>query len=159
MDGELVTDPLSARSNERGGGDKGRQPLLRYKKIIEDAFPFYLSIGMTPEMYWDGDATLSKFYRKAYELKRERKNEEMWLQGLYIYEALLDSAPVLNAFCKTHKPLPYRSEPIPLTEDEVIEMREKEEERKLKENKEKFKELVKELNKKFERKEDIEDGD
>lgn len=159
MDSELVTDSLSARSDERGGGDKGRQPLLRYRKTFEDQFPFYLSIGMTPEMYWDGDCTLAKYYRKADQLMRNRRNEELWLQGFYIYEALVDSSPVINAFSKVHKPLPYRSEPIPLTEAEAKKQEEEAERRRMEEDKAKFIEMVNEFNKKFERKEGEVNGD
>jgi hypothetical protein len=32
---------------------------------------------MTPEQYWDGDSMLAKYYRKADELKRKRRNEEL----------------------------------------------------------------------------------
>ena len=36
----------------------------------------------------------------------------MWLQGAYMYEALLDASPMLHAFAdKNTKPIPYRDEP------------------------------------------------
>ena len=43
---------------------------------------------MTYDQYWNDDCQLVKFYRKAHKLKNEQKNQELWLQGMYIYEAL-----------------------------------------------------------------------
>ena len=74
---------------------------------------------MSPEQYWDGDAMLAKYYRKADELKQSRKNQELWLQGMYIYEALCDVSPVMNAFAKKGtKPAPYPDRPYPLSTNE-----------------------------------------
>ena len=85
MDSELVSSSLS----ETEGGERNRStPLFTYTEKFYECFPYYLSIGMTPEQYWDGDPTLTKYYRKADEIKKERLNEELWLQGMYIYEAL-----------------------------------------------------------------------
>ena len=88
---------------------------------------------MSPEQYWDGDPMLAKYYRQADELKRDRKNQELWLQGMYIYEALCDVSPVLNAFAKKGtKPTPYTDHPYPLStkdkdaEKKLQEQRERE---------------------------------
>ena len=71
---------------------------------------------MTPEQYWEGDCTLTAAYRKAHELRLERKNEESWLAGAYLYEALLCASPLLRAFVKKGtKPIPYPSEPFALS--------------------------------------------
>lgn len=99
-----------------------------YTKVFYEVFPYYLSIGMTFEQYWDGDPTLAKYYRKADAFSRKRRNEDMWLQGMYIYEALCNVSPVLNAFAKKGtKPAPYPSQPYPLTDkDRYEEMKLKE---------------------------------
>lgn len=74
---------------------------------------------MTPEQYWDGDASLPKYYRKAHELQRKRRNEDLWLQGMYIYEALCDVSPMLQAFAnRGTKPHPYTDHPYSLTRDD-----------------------------------------
>ena len=74
---------------------------------------------MTSEQYWDEDPALAKYYRKADELRRKRRNEELWLQGMYIYEALCDVSPVLNAFAKKGtKPHPYADHPYALSAKE-----------------------------------------
>jgi hypothetical protein len=71
---------------------------------------------MTPEQYWDGDPTLVKYYRKAAEIKKESRNEELWLQGMYIYEALCNVSPVLHAYAKKGtKPHPYSEKPYAIT--------------------------------------------
>lgn len=78
-------------------------------------FPFYLSIGMTYEQFWEQDVELVKYYREAWKLNRDVRNQEMWLQGAYIYEAILSAAPMLHAFAKKGtKPIPYRDQPYEL---------------------------------------------
>ena len=105
-----------------------------YANVFYDRFPYYLSIGMTPEQYWDGDPSLVKYYRKSDEISRERRNQELWLQGMYIYEALCDVAPVLHAFAKRGtKPAPYSDHPYALTK------RERADEQKLREKREREK--------------------
>ena len=72
---------------------------------------------MTYEQFWDGDPCLVKYYRRAAELNLEKKNQELWLQGMYIYEALCDVAPVMHAMAKKGtKPHPYPEAPYPISE-------------------------------------------
>ena len=79
---------------------------------------------MTPDQYWDGDSLLAKYYRMADEISQKRKNEHLWLQGMYIYEALCDVAPVMNAFArKGTKPSPYPSRPYPITDKDIAEQK------------------------------------
>ena len=56
-------------------------------EIFEEAFPFYLAIGMSYAEYWEGDPKLTQYYRKAYQMKQEEINYNAWLQGMYIYDA------------------------------------------------------------------------
>ena len=73
-------------------------------------FPYYLSIGMTYELYWQGPAELVRAYREAEKMRNDTRNAEMWLQGMYIYEALCDAAPIFRDFVKKGtKPRPYPS--------------------------------------------------
>ena len=51
--------------------------------------------GMSWEQFWFGDPHMATFFREAYLLKQRAKNEDMWLQGLYIYRAV--SAVVASA--------------------------------------------------------------
>ena len=38
--------------------------------------------------YWEGDPKLAQYYRKAYKIRQEEFNNNAWLQGLYIYDAV-----------------------------------------------------------------------
>ena len=95
--------------------------------------PMYLDAGMTPDDYWNGDVTLAIAYRKVLERRREWQNQMLWLQGLYIYRAMLAIMPALSIKSKATTIDPYIEDPIPLTPKE----REKLEERKERERFEK----------------------
>lgn len=70
---------------------------------------------MTYEQFWYGDPTMTLAYLKAYKLKEERESEKLkwiiWEQGLYNYEALCYVSPLVRAFSKATKPLPYPEQP------------------------------------------------
>ena len=59
-----------------------------YTEIFEENFPFYLAIGMSFAEYWSGDPSLVRYFRKAYLIKQEEINNNAWLQGVYIYDAV-----------------------------------------------------------------------
>ena len=75
-----------------------------YTEIFEESFPFYLAIGMSYAEYWDGDPLLARYYRKAYLIRQEEINNNAWLQGMYIYDAV--STALHNALrgMGKHKP-------------------------------------------------------
>lgn len=73
-------------------------------------------------------------YREAEKRRKEWKNAELHLQGLYFYEALCDASPVLHAFAKKGtRPRPYRTEPYKLygAKEETEEEKRKQEEKEL----------------------------
>jgi len=92
--------------------------LPTYTEIFNRQFPFYLSIGMTYDQYWNDDCLLTKYYREAQEIRNDRKNQELWLQGLYIYDALTKVAPALHAM-KPQRPSPYPEKPYPITKEAI----------------------------------------
>ena len=121
----MVSGSLSARE---GGERDSSPPSFTYTEKFYEQFPYYLAIGMTPEQYWDGDPALVKYYRKADEIKLDRVNQEKWLQGMYIYEAICDASPVLHAFAKRGtKPHPYSEKPYPLNSKQRERSEEREE--------------------------------
>lgn len=80
---------------------------------------------MTYDQYWNDDCLLVKYYREAFDIRKKRENESLWLQGAYIYDALCAVSPVLHAFAKAGtKPLPYPDTPYPLTKKESEEIEE-----------------------------------
>ena len=100
-----------------GGELVSSSPPKTYTEVFYDQFPYYLSIGMTYDQYWNDDCELVKYYRKADEITKKRKNQELWLQGAYIYEALCDVSPALHAFSSS--PVhPYSDKPYALTAKE-----------------------------------------
>lgn len=107
---------------------------------------------MTYRDYWDGDCCMTKYYREAEELRRERVNSEMWLQAAYIYEALLDASPVFNPLSKQQKPYPFRSEPIPLTAAAEQQSEERKKRKQMEDGKEAMRAMMAAINKRFEQK-------
>ena len=87
-----------------------------------------MAIGMSYDEFWNDDVSKVKAYRKAYDLRERRRNQELWLQGMYFYEALCDASPLFRFTMKkgTIKPEPYLKEPYPITEAEVRERQERE---------------------------------
>ena len=115
----MVSNSESGNSlvNERGNNIEIEHAPLSFTEIFRREFPYYLSIGMTEAQYWDGDPALPRYYRKADELRIERQNEEAWLQGMYVYDAIIRLTPLLHAFAKKGtKPEPYVEEPYPITQ-------------------------------------------
>ena len=75
-------------------------------EIFEECFPFYLAIGMSYAEYWEGDPKLAQYYRKAYQIKQEEINNNAWLQGMYIYDAVSTALHnALRGFGKNKPPV------------------------------------------------------
>lgn len=115
MGDDGVTSPVD---NEKGEIEES--PLLSYSDFIYQQFPMYINMGMTADEYWNGDYELLPCYRKAAKEKLKNDNYMAWLQGLYVYEAMICVAPTFNSL-KPTKPHDYRERPIPITREEQIE--------------------------------------
>ena len=144
----MVTDG-SSNDGEGGVGENRPSSPLRYSDKFEELCPYYLSLGMSFYDYWDGDCTMTKYYRKMEEKTRERDNFNAWLQGMYIYEAMLDVSPVFNPFAKKPKPEPYRSEPVPITMQEFKRQEEQRKKERIANGKKAMQAMVAEFNKRF----------
>ena len=70
------------------GGEFLSTPTKTNTEFLEENFHFYLAIGMSYAEYWEGDPKLAQYYRKAYKIRQEEFNNNAWLQGLYIYDAV-----------------------------------------------------------------------
>lgn len=113
-------------------------------------------MGMSTYEYWDGDPQLAADYRKAKEIQNEEKNMELWLQGMYIYEAISDIAPILHAFAKKGtKARPYPSRPYPLTDKDRKKAKKKEEHVEYNKGKQYMTALAVSFNKRFNKREDV----
>lgn len=97
-------------------------------KIFEDNCPYFMSIGMTYQQFWEEDPTIAKYYLKAYKIEEERIDWILWKLGVYGYEALCDVSPVLHAFAKKGtKPLPFAEKPLFIKDSIMETAKEKEE--------------------------------
>lgn len=92
--------------------DKSKVEYISLTKTFEELCPIYMSYGMSYDEFWYGSPYRTKFYLDSHKLKVKQKDEEMWIQGMYIYEALCKVSPILHAFSKKGtKPLPYSEKP------------------------------------------------
>ena len=82
-----------------------------------------MSIGLTYDEFWNQDVCMVRAYREAEEWRRRKENEVLWMQGIYIREALLST--VGNMFNKGSK-FEYPKEPYPVTTKQVEEKQERE---------------------------------
>lgn len=98
---------------------------------------------MTFEQFWYGPPKLCETYRKLHRLRTEQRNQELWLQGLYNYDAL---AVALNNSFSKHKEK-YVSEPFRL-----FAPTEAEKQREIEETRRKFIERLNAWKKEFDRK-------
>ena len=85
-----------------------------------------MSIGMTYEAFWDGDVNMVRAFRKADELRRRRENEVLWIQGLYVRDALICTVGTMFSG-KNDKKHEYPKEPYAITESEIHEREAREE--------------------------------
>ena len=81
-----------------------------------------MNYGMTYEQYWYGEPKMARYYREAYKVRLNERNEEMWRQGIYFLDALnVALHNNINLSGKSIKALQYMNEPLrlfPLTEEE-----------------------------------------
>lgn len=120
----------SSRFNSEENGKKSGVESTSLTKIFEELCPIYMGYGMSYDEYWYGEPYRAKFYREAYEIQMKHKDEEFWIQGMYIYDALCRVSPILHAFSKSGaKPLPYPKEPYLSKLNEASETEEEKQQR------------------------------
>lgn len=106
------------------GDGEVTSPSKSFTEYFDELFPAYLAMGMTWTQFWIDEPELTVAYRKAEMIRKRRRNEELWLEGVYMAEALRST--VGNMFSKGNKNQ-YPAEPFPITADEQQERREREE--------------------------------
>ena len=77
-------------------------------EIFVEQCPVYMMYGMTYEQFWYDDPWIAKSFQQYYLLKQRKRNEEMWIQGAYICNAV--TIAISNCFSKTKKD--YMKEPL-----------------------------------------------
>lgn len=86
-------------------------------EMFTEICPTYIVYGMTYEQFWYGDPWMVRAYKEAFMLRQKKRNEEMWIQGAYVSNAV--AVAIGNAFSK-HK-VDYLKKPLdiyPKTEAE-----------------------------------------
>jgi len=87
-----------------------------YTEQFDSLCPVYMGMGLSYEDFWDGDVEKAKYTYKSYMFKREQENYMLWLQGLYIYQAIGAYVPVLVTIPKKNaKAEEYINEPVALS--------------------------------------------
>lgn len=83
--------------------------------MLDKLCPYYMMIGVPYEEFWNGDYTHLKYYVEKHKLEIEKRNQELWLQGLYNFDAL--STAISNAFAKSaSQKKKYPDKPYRITE-------------------------------------------
>jgi len=105
-----------------GGELLATPPPKTFLEWLDENCAYHMAIGMTYNQFWRDDPLIAVHYRNAEKLRNDKRNQELWLQGMYIYQALCDVSPVLNAFAKKGtKPNPYLDKPYPITAKQAKE--------------------------------------
>lgn len=156
----IVGKSPSTDTEPIAGGQNGSSAKFSYKDFLDKECGYYLHLGMSPEEYWDGDLDAVKWYRDKNMYDRERDNFNLWLQGVYVYEALLATAPILKPFVKNPQHPHYLEEPFPITNRQRKLEDKKEKEKKVEVGLIAFTEMAKRFNESLNTKEggEITDG-
>ena len=63
-------------------------PQSEFGKYLDQVCPYYMSWGMTWDEFWYESIDRLQAYWQANQFSIERRNQELWLQGLYIRSAV-----------------------------------------------------------------------
>lgn len=109
---------------------------LSYSKIFDKVFPYYLSIGVSYDDFWNvgsKDFRICRYAKEAEQLRIKKMNEEYWWLSIYLRRTLLDVSPAFRDFHKGSKIDIECStkEPMPMTQEEIDERKRRDNERKM----------------------------
>ena len=106
---------------------------ISYTEQFEQVCPFYISIGMSYDEFWNGSADRAVYYRKAYLMQQRRNNDLAWLNGRYVFDAIMAAAPAFKPSAgKNGDPPKYLKEPYPFTKEDCEERQRRDMEEKAK---------------------------
>ena len=90
-----------------------------------------MTFGMSYDEFWHDDIYKARTYREYNELLAERENQNLWLAGVYTYNAVKAAVEGVMWNGKGRRPDGYLERPIPLTERERAEEMERKKKRTL----------------------------
>lgn len=103
--------------------DKTTSAETSFEEMFETVLPYYLSIGMTCQQFYEENPKLTVIFREAEKIRNNNQNEFLWLQGVYVRDAL---AEVLNKCLGGKKNIKYPNKPYPLTKEDMERQEEEE---------------------------------
>lgn len=80
-----------------------------------------MAIGMTYEQYWEGSPYMIKAFEKAHDLRNQIKNQEMYIMGHYVFDALTVAFSNFHLDGKKHNFNKYLKQPYDLEKQMVTE--------------------------------------
>ena len=120
--------------------------------MLDKSCAYFMAIGVPYDEFWHGDYTKLKYYEQAYKIEVKLKNQDLWLQGMYFYDAV--STALHNVFAGRGKPPKnYTDKPYRL-----FELSEEEKEQEKKEMVKKFRDQLNSLCGRIEEKHKREQG-
>lgn len=94
------------------------EEVISYTELFRRVEPWYLSLGMPLDEFWNGPPERAKVYREAAKIRERHENNVAWRNGMYFMSAI--NATIMNAFRKKGtSPADYLKEPLPLSKEEV----------------------------------------
>ena len=91
------------------------QEEFSFAKYLDTMCPYYMLYGMTWDEFWYGSIDRLQAYWQKHQFEVEQKNQEMWLEGLYIRLAVASCLDKKNKYPEK----PHRITPMTETEKEV----------------------------------------
>lgn len=125
----------SGRISETFQDNKQVKTYDKLSDYFEEVCPYFMSIGVTYRQFWYGNFEICTYALKAEELRRKRVNQEQWWMSIYIRRTLLDVSAAFRDFHKGNKVdvTCTTLEPMPMTDKELQEQKEREQKRKMQE--------------------------
>ena len=90
--------------------------------MLDRVCAYYMAIGVSFDEFWNGDYTQLKYRIEANRLMLEERNREMWIQGMYVYDAVMTALYNANRGKKPQKE--YMDKPIRITKQSEEEKEE-----------------------------------
>lgn len=104
---------LNSGSSVSGNGDEPQNEITNY---LDTMCPYYLHYGMTWNEFWYGPIEQLSAYWQKHQFDIEGRNQEMWVQGLYIRMAV---ASCLDSKSNKYPEKPNRLTPMTEAEQEA----------------------------------------
>lgn len=86
---------------------------LTLAEQLDEWCTYYMAIGVPYEEFWYGDYCKLKYYVERHRQELKAKNHELWLQGMYFYEAV--GTALARGFTK-HSQAKYPDKPYDVVE-------------------------------------------